>query len=81
MQPDVGSVSVYALDELLLHHAVEGDVGQIRDEGVAGPSADALTAPEVQQRQRGETLHVGQTAVCQLTATWTQGQILSKPRP
>lgn len=76
-------MSVYALDELLLHHAVEGDVGQIRDEGVAGSSADALTAPEVQQRQRGETLHVGQTSICQLTATWTQtqGQILSKPQP
>lgn len=64
--------SVYALDELLLHHTVEGDVGQVRDEGVTGPSADALTASEVQQSQRGETLQVGQTAICQLTATWRQ---------
>lgn len=60
---------VQALDELLLHHTVEGDVGQVRDEGVAGSSADALTASEVQQSQRGETLHIGQTAVCQLTTT------------
>lgn len=64
--------SVYALDELLLHHAVEGDVGQVRNEGVAGPSADALTASEVQQSQRGEALQVGQTAISQLAATWTQ---------
>lgn len=47
-------------------------MGQVRDEGVTGPSADALTASEVQQSQRGETLQVGQTAIRQLTATWTQ---------
>lgn len=40
---------VYALDELLLHHTEEGDVGQVRDEGITGSSADALTASEVQQ--------------------------------
>lgn len=62
---------VQALDELLLHHTEEGDVGQVRDEGVTGASADAFTASEVQQSQRGQTLQVGQTAVCQLTATWT----------
>ncbi len=65
------SLSVYALDELLLHHTVEGDVGQVRDEGVAGSSADAFTTSEVQQSQRGQTLQVGQTAVCELAATWT----------
>ncbi len=64
---------VHALDELLLHHTVEGDMGQVRDEGVTGSSTDALTASEVQQSQRGETLQVGQTAVCQLTTTWTHG--------
>lgn len=61
--------SVYALDELLLHHTVEGDVGQVGDEGVTGSPADALAASEVQQGERGETLQVGQAAVRQLAAT------------
>lgn len=60
---------VQALDELLLHHTVEGDVGQIWDESIAGTSADSLTASEVQQSQRGETLQVRQAAVRQLVAT------------
>lgn len=46
-------------------------MGQVGDEGVTASSADVLTASEVQQSQRGEALQVGQTAVCQLTATWT----------
>ena len=62
---------VQALDEFLLHHTEEGDVGQVRDEGVTGSSTDSLTASEVQQSQRGETLQVGQTAVRQLTAAYT----------
>lgn len=49
-------------------------MGQVGDEGVAGPSADALTASEVKQSQRGETLHVGETAVGQLAAAWTHSQ-------
>lgn len=68
------NVLVQALDELLLHHTVEGSVGQVRDEGVASSSADAFTASEVQQSQRGETLQVGQTAVSQLTTTWRDVQ-------
>lgn len=48
--------SVDPLDELLLHHAVEGDVGQVWDEGVAHTPADARAAPEVEQGQVGETL-------------------------
>lgn len=43
------SVSVQALDELLLHHTVEGDVGQVGDEGVTGSSADTLAASEVEE--------------------------------
>lgn len=48
--------SVDPLDELLLHHAVEGNVGQVRDEGVARPPADARAASEVKQGQVGEPL-------------------------
>lgn len=50
-------------------------MGQVGDEGIAASSADVLTASEVQQSQRGEALQVGQTAVCQLTATCTHRQV------
>lgn len=67
--------SVDPLDELLLHHAVEGNVGQVRDEGVAHTPADARAAPEVEQGQVGETLKVGETAVCQLAAACRHREI------
>lgn len=74
------TLSVNALDELLLHHTEESNVGQVGDEGFTGPSADALTASEVQQSQRGETLQVGQTTVCKLTAAWVDRQTSSEQR-
>lgn len=68
------SVLIQALDELLLHHTVDSNVGQVRDEGVTDSSANVLTASEVQQSQRGETLQVGQTAVGKLTTAWNKQQ-------
>lgn len=61
---------VQALNEFLLHHTVEGDVGQVGDEGVAGTSAYSLTASEVQQSQAGEPLQIRQTGIRQLVATY-----------
>lgn len=61
--------SVDPLDQLLLHHAVEGNMGQVRDKGIARPPADTCAATEVEQGQVGETLQVGETAVGQLATT------------
>lgn len=43
-------------------------MGQVRDEGIARPPADARAATKVKQGQVGETFQVGETAVCQLAA-------------
>lgn len=41
-------VLVQSLNKLLFHHTIEGDVGEIRDEGVTCSPADASTASEVE---------------------------------
>lgn len=65
---------IQALDEFLLHHAVDSYVEQVGDEGVAGSSADAFTASEVEQDQRGEALQIGQAAIGQLIAAFKHTQ-------
>lgn len=64
--------SVDPLDQLLLHHAIEGNMGQVRDESIARPPADACAATEVEQGQVGETLQVCETTIGQLAAACKQ---------
>lgn len=73
--------SVDPLDQLLLHHTVEGDVGQVWDEGIARPSADTCAATEVEQGQVGEPLQVRQTAVRQLAAACGRRQGETEQEP
>ena len=63
-------VLLHPLNEFLLGHAEVCDVRQVWDEGVAGSPADVLAASQVQEKQGGQTLQVGQTAVRQVVTAW-----------